>query len=180
MNRRDLMALLGSVGVASPFAGRTQQKPMPVIGYLSSTTNTLTLPAFLRGLAETGDVEGQNVVIEYRSAEGHYEELPALAADLVGRKVDVIATSGGASSALAAKNATSTIPIVFLAADPVRVGLVAALARPGGNLTGFSVLSGAEREAAGAAVAGDAPGQRVCTACEPEQSKCRAHHRRRA
>jgi putative ABC transport system substrate-binding protein len=144
MKRRNLVALLGSVAVSFPLAGRTQQKPMPVIGYLSSTTaaNTLSLPAFLRGLAETGYVEGQNVAIEYRSAEAHYEELPALAADLVGRKVDVIATSGGASSALAAKNATSTIPIVFVAADPVRVGLVAALARPGGNLTGFSVLSG--------------------------------------
>jgi putative tryptophan/tyrosine transport system substrate-binding protein len=116
---------------------------MPVISFLGSSSG-LSPPSaagFREGLSETGYVEGQNVAIEYRWAEGHYDRLPALAVDLVSRKVEVIATSGGASSALAAKTATSTIPIIFVAADPVGAGLVTNLARPGGNLTGFSILS---------------------------------------
>src|SRR5712672_800259 len=123
---------------------RAQQKAMPVIGYLSSTSpgpNTApSLAAFRQGLSETGYVEGQNVAIEYRWAEGHYDRLPALAADLVGHKVDLIMASSP-PSALAAKGATSTIPIVFRhGGDPVGSGLVASLARPGGNLTGVSQL----------------------------------------
>ena len=146
MNRRELILLLGGA-LTAPRALCAQQKAMPVIGVLGSASprggaaSAPSVTALRQGLSETGYVEGQNLAIEYRSAEGHYDRLPALAADLVGRKVDVIATSGGASSALAAKAATSTIPIVFVAADPVGVGLVASLARPGRNLTGFSILS---------------------------------------
>ena len=143
MNRRELMLLLGGA-ITAARALRAQQKAMPVIGYLNSTWPDPHAPfvaAFRQGLSETGYVEGQNVAIEYRWAEGRYDRLPALAADLVGRKVDVIVASGGSPSALAAKSETSTIPIVFVAADPVGAGLVATLARPGGNLTGFSILS---------------------------------------
>ncbi len=117
---------------------------MPVIGVLttgSPDTVGPILAAFYQGLSEAGYVEGQNVAIEYRWAEGRYDRLPALAADLVGRKVDVIVTGGGAPSTLVAKGATSTIPITFVGADPVGDGLVASLARPGGNLTGVSLLA---------------------------------------
>jgi putative tryptophan/tyrosine transport system substrate-binding protein len=144
MRRRELMLVLGSAMTAAP-ALRAQQKAMPVIGFLSSLSAGPFAPlvaAFHQGLNETGYVEGQNLAIEYRSAEGRYDRLPALAADLVGRNVDLIVASGGTPSALAAKSATSTIPIVFTAvSDPVGAGLVAGLARPGGNLTGFSVLA---------------------------------------
>ena len=144
MKRRELLLLLG--GALMTARGlRAQQKAMPVIGFLSSGSPGPFAPfvaAFHQGLSETGYVEGQTVAIEYRWAEGSYDRLPALAADLVGRKVDVIAASGGPLPALAAKSATSTIPIVFSSGvDPVERGLVASLARPGGNLTGFTIMS---------------------------------------
>jgi len=141
MNRRELMLVLGAaMTVALP--SRAQQKAMPVIGNLASgSLSPRSLAAFHQGLSETGHVEGQDVVIEYRSAEGRYDQLPALAAGLVGRKVDVIVT-GSLPAALAAKNATSLIPVVFLTGgDPVEDGLVASLARPGGNLTGVSIMA---------------------------------------
>jgi len=142
VTRRELLLLLG-VAVTASRALRAQQKPLPVIGFLSGTSAGPTAPllaAFLQGLTETGYVEGENVAIEYRWAEDQYDRLPALAADLVARKVDVIAAVGGTPPALAAKNATATIPIVFGAGDPVGLGLVAGLDRPGGNLTGVSSL----------------------------------------
>lgn len=146
MRRREFITLLGGAVMTWPFSARAQQSAMPVIGLLGAagpddTEVARNLAAFRRGLVETGYVEGQNVRIEYRWAKGHYERLPALAAELVARNVDVIVNEGGAPSVLAAKNATSKIPIVFHTGnDPVAEGLVASLARPGGNLTGVSLL----------------------------------------
>jgi putative ABC transport system substrate-binding protein len=145
MRRRDFITVL--VGAAAyPRLAGAQQKAMPVIGFLhsgSAELAALAVAAFRQGLSETGYVEGQNVAIEYRWAEGRYDRLPAMAADFVDRKVDLIVAGGGLPSALAAENATSTIPIVFTSVgNPVGSGLVTGLARPGGNLTGFSVLSG--------------------------------------
>jgi putative tryptophan/tyrosine transport system substrate-binding protein len=140
VNRRELMLLLGSAMTAAR-ALRAQQKPMPVIGFLWSSPGPWTpfVAAFREGLSETGYVEGQNVTVEYRWTEDHDDLAPLMAADLVGRKVDVIVTGGPAVRA--AKTATSTIPIVFINGDPVGQGLVASLARPGGNLTGVSILT---------------------------------------
>jgi putative tryptophan/tyrosine transport system substrate-binding protein len=144
MNRRELVLLLGGAMTAARTL-RAQQKAMPVIGYLNGTTpeaNAAPLAVFRQALGETGWIEGQNLKIEYRWAEFHYDRLPALAADLVGRKVDVIAACGTQGEALAAQSATSTVPIVFsVGTDPVGTGLVASLARPGGNLTGGAIQS---------------------------------------
>jgi putative ABC transport system substrate-binding protein len=144
MRRRDLIILLAGAMGGWPTAARAQQKVMPVVGFLAGTSRSPAaapaLSGFHQGLSETGYVEGQNVAIEYRWAEGRYDRLPALAADLVGRKVDVILASADPPT-FAAKNATQTIPIIFaFGGDPVGTGLVASLARPGGNLTGASIM----------------------------------------
>jgi len=143
MRRRELILLGGAETAARPL--RAQQKAMPVIGFLGVASPGPYAPfvaAFHQGLSETGYVEGQNFAIEFRWAEGHYNRLPALAAHLVSRRVEVVVTSGGRASALAAKTASSTIPIVsVIGGDPVAAGLIASLARPGGNLTGVSALT---------------------------------------
>ena len=147
MRRREFSTLLGGAATASIAwpSPLSAQKAMRVIGFLNIGLPLSYAPyvvALRQGLNETGYVEGQNLVIEYRWAEGHYDRLPALAADLVGNKVDVIVTTGGLHAVRAAKNATSTIPIVFeIGGDPVEEGLVASLARPGGNLTGITFLT---------------------------------------
>ena len=143
MRRRDILSLLGGAAVSWPMAGRAQQPAMPVIGFLGAQTPELfvsRLGAFHQGLKQTGFVEGRNVVVEYRWAEGRDDKLLDLASDLVQRQVAVIITSS-TSSAIAAKAAATTIPIVFsVSSDPVQLGLVESLNRPGGNRTGSTNL----------------------------------------
>jgi putative tryptophan/tyrosine transport system substrate-binding protein len=149
--RREFITLVGGAAAALPLAARAQQ-PMAVIGYIHSRSpspNAHLVAAFRQGLMESGYVEGRNIVIEFRWAEGRYDELPALATELVSHRVAVIVTQGGDPPPLAAKSATTTIPIVFTcSSDPVRLGLVESLNRPGGNVTGvwlYTSLLGTKR-----------------------------------
>src|SRR6266480_1312189 len=151
MRRREFITLVGGAAVAWPLASRAQQSAMPVIGFLSSRSpgeSAGIVAAFRKGLGQAGFVEGENLAIAFRWAEGHFDRLPGLAAELVGLHVALIFAAGGQPSALAAKAATSTIPIVFSAvSDPVEIGLIASLNQPGGNITGMGVFAtlGAKR-----------------------------------
>ena len=171
VRRRDFVISLACAIWGRPITLRAQQKAMPLIGFLSTAspgTITANVAAFREGLSQDGYVEGRNFAIEYRWAEGHYDRLPVLAANLVGRKVDVIVANG--PGILAAKNATMTIPIIFFGGGAlIDSGAIGNLAQPSGNVTGFSVMfSRVGTEAARFAVRAGSSGQGHCSACEPD------------
>jgi putative tryptophan/tyrosine transport system substrate-binding protein len=144
MRRRELIGLIGGAAAGWPFTTRAQQRAMPVVGFLSSRSpseSSGAVDSFRKGLRQIGFVEGQSVAIAFRWAEGRYDRLPALASELVDLPVAALFAAGGSSAALAAKAATSTIPVVFVSSDPVSLGLVGSLSHPGGNVTGISNLA---------------------------------------
>jgi putative tryptophan/tyrosine transport system substrate-binding protein len=148
MRRREFISLIGGAAAARPLSARAQQATKPVLGFISASSaeglpNKNFTAAFLEGLSAAGFVDGKNITIEYRWADGHLERVPALTLDLVRRRVNVLFTSGGDVPILVAKGATTTIPIVFItASDPVAMGFVASLNRPGGNITGVTFIAG--------------------------------------
>jgi putative ABC transport system substrate-binding protein len=181
MNRRKLLVLLASSRLGWPAPAHAERKPMPIVGFLSSASAegfAPILPAFRRGLEEAGYVERRNVAIEFAWAAGQYDKLPAMAEDFVRRKVAVIVASGGAVAGLAAKEATSTIPIVLtIGDDPIKYGLVTSLSRPGGNITGVTLFMDALTPKRLEFLSEASPA--AALAIQPAQSECRERSEKR-